>query len=485
MSRYRHLMLLKNRSVSYSPILDTTYHANYLLRKYSSQSLMNKVEEKKNEEIPEFVNTDNTNKTSLTELMTDYNEQYSRLSNANDLILSPAQSIPGYKHCYIVQLRHPISNRKIHFIGIRSQSMSDQNEIANEIKSLVETVKPSEMILQLCQERYEAHLSLSNIFATDENQKSSNILPLAIDSLLSSQHLSNTAQMGLRLINYLTNTDSKMKIRMNPYIFSAIFGNKCAFVKNITLADIPISVHSYHTNESASGNSFKYLLATTYKERKKYGNYPGIWELLFSKNSISGVYQWLINNKHEINARERDIVQFAIDMQQKLKFASHVMESSSKSMAYYAYKQGMIEEQTEDNSDDLIVICNIFTMLSIPIHFGHVTDIEMKHLRQMPEKKKIKLSMIRKWIFNWWNGTCWSVCALNVMFVTGISFSNLDYGLLFQWGILIPICYPLCFSIISLRARYRVRSLHRMIIKKKSDKESFFLNSKINIGEIT
>ena len=131
------------------------------------------------------------------------------------------------------------------------------------------------------------------------------------------------------------------------------------------MGDLQLSNDDKNNNQNNNifNNGYKYLSSTTRKQRKKYGQYPGIYELLFSLNSVYGVFEWINLNKNTIKLKEKDVYQFAVDLQNKLEIGKDVLETSSKSMSYYTYKSA--EKHNEDNHN-ILVLCNIFTMLSIP-----------------------------------------------------------------------------------------------------------------------
>lgn len=84
-------------------------------------------------------------------------------------------------------------------------------------------------------------------------------------------------------------------------------------------------------------------------------------------------------HRDSIRLREKDVYQFAVDMQQRLEIGKEVLEHTSKSMAFHAFnaaeKQHRLREEEGDDGAprNVLVLCNIFTMLSLPTHFGKVT----------------------------------------------------------------------------------------------------------------
>ncbi len=301
-------------------------------------------------------------------------------SSNRDSIISAAQSIPNLKHLYIVQLINPFnSSSKINIIGIRQESITEQDRVANEIKTLLHSIKPSHLIVQLSKDRYETHMNNMDINNIE------NLIPntYSLNSLLSSKHLTNSTRIGLHLINYIIMNN---KIRMNPYLYALLYGNntenECDFIENIILGDI-----QYINNNKIYENRHKYIAATTYKQRENYGSYPGMYDLLFSIKAVISVAQWIENNKKSIKLKDKDVYQFAIDMQQKLDFGKDILQTSAKSMAYYTYKSA---EKHNNNNENILVLCNIFIMLSIPMYFGNVSNNEIRELKEISNKNKAK-----------------------------------------------------------------------------------------------
>ena len=114
----------------------------------------NETESKENENVgmfESFLKREKSEKQSMLSILNEFSDKYSCLSRLQEsnIILAP-QNIPGYKHCYIIQLQHPKTFRKVNIIGIRQQSLVDQNEVANEIKSLMHHFAPKTLIVQFC-----------------------------------------------------------------------------------------------------------------------------------------------------------------------------------------------------------------------------------------------------------------------------------------------------------------------------------------------
>ena len=405
-----------------------------------------------------------SSKTLISDIVNKYNLEYENDNNNNNQIISAAQSIPNFKYLYIVQLIHPFNNKdRINIIGIKQSSITEQDEIAIEIRNLLHLIKPQTLIVQLSKNQYKTHLN--NMDINDIN----NLIPIqySLSSLLSQQYLRNSARIGLHLINYICMNN---KIRMNPYLYALLYANNdknnCNFIENIILGDI-----QYQKEEKiGSSKGLKYMMSTTYKERKTYGSYPGIKELLFSLNSVDGVYEWINLNKNIIKLKEKEVNQFAIDMQQKLEIGKDILETTAKSMAYYTYKSAK-------ESNNILVLCNIFTMLSLPMYFGKVTKQEIKQFENNSSSSIHSLNNINKkilykgWIFNYWNGMWWTLCFIHTIFGTGIY--NLDYPYLLQFGIGFPIIYPTIYILISFRSRHRVRKLQKIIIKQQEQQQIY------------
>merc|ERR1712154_525403 len=164
---------------------------------------------------------------------------------------------------------------------------------------------------------------------------------------------------------------------------------------------------------------------------------------------------------------------FAIDMQQKLEFGKDSLENSAKSMAYYTYKYAEKNHAEKEGDDNIMVLCNIFTMLSIPMYFGKVTNDEIRALKQASDSKtKENAGIYKKWILNYWNGIWWTLCGMHTIFQTGLD--NLDIPYLIQFGVVFPMMYPTIYIAFSLRARYRVRKLQRIILIVLCDIFFFF-----------
>eukprot|EP01083_Nonionella_stella_P109331 318663_1 len=411
---------------------------------------------------------DGNRKTLISDIIKSYNAEYTTYASENKShhIISAAQSIPKFKYLYIVQLVNPFNSAsRINVVGIKQESMTEQDEVAGEIKKLLHLLKPKNFIIQLSADRY------LNAFDIENDVPHT----YSLSSLLSQQHLTNSVRIALHLINYVTQNNV---IRMNPYLYAVLYANNeangCSFIDNIILGDIPYSREVIEkNNEAMFEERHRYIASTTYKERQKYASYPGMWQLLFSMNSVSGVFEWLNINKATIKLKERDVYQFAIDMQHKLKFGQDILQSSTKSMAYYTYKcvqsEAEREGETETKMDhNVLVLCNIFTMLSFPMHFGNVTKQDIEDIKANKNENKIKGNLYKKWIFNYWNGVWWTLCVMHTTFQTGIY--NLDYPYLLQFGIVLPIMYPTIYMAISFRARHRVRKLQQIILKQNKKK---------------
>ena len=170
-------------------------------------------------------------KTVISDLIAKYNDSYSEEGNTN--IISAAQSIPNFKYLYIVQLIDPFdSSNRINVVGVKQESMTQQDAVASEIKRLLHLTKPSTLIVQLSRERYEMQMNEQMEFEQE--------IPItySLSSLLSQNHLAQSTRTALRLINTIT-TD--YKVRMNPYLFALLFANNdengCDFVDDIILGD--------------------------------------------------------------------------------------------------------------------------------------------------------------------------------------------------------------------------------------------------------
>ena len=169
------------------------------------------------DEINDMDINENSSKTLISDIIMKYNKEYS--SSSNDSIISAAQSIPNFKHLYIVQLINPFNtSARINIIGIKQDSITEQDNVAIEIKKLLHLIKPSSLIVQLSKDRYETHMNSLDINDMDT------LLPAtySLTSLLSQQHLTSSARIGLHLINYITMNG---KIRMNPYLFALLYAN--------------------------------------------------------------------------------------------------------------------------------------------------------------------------------------------------------------------------------------------------------------------
>eukprot|EP01084_Bolivina_argentea_P046628 85863_1 len=177
-------------------------------------TFMNNLKQSVDDEIDDDYD-DNSDKTLITDIISKYNTEYSESSN-RDSIISAAQSIPNFQHLYIVQLINPFnSSNKINIIGIRQESIIEQERVANEIKTLLHSIKPKHLIVQLSADRYETHMNNMDINDIE------NLIPntYSLNSLLSSKHLTNSTRIGLHLINYVIMNN---KIRMNPYLYALL-----------------------------------------------------------------------------------------------------------------------------------------------------------------------------------------------------------------------------------------------------------------------
>ena len=194
--------------------------------------------------------------------------------------------------------------------------------------------------------------------------------------------------------------------------------------------------------------------------------------MLFSLNSVDGVFEWLHLHRDTIRLREKDVYQFAVDMQQRLEIGKDILEHTAKSMAFHAFNAAEKHHRDSEgpNPDNpsprnVLVLCNIFTMLSLPMHFGKVSYEEMRTMKREAAVKPTKTSVYRPWILNYWNYGWWSLCVMHTAFQTGIY--NVDWPYLLQFGVMFPMVYPAVYVAISFRARRRVRKMQQIMLREQ------------------
>ncbi|ETO00675.1 hypothetical protein RFI_36765, partial [Reticulomyxa filosa] len=131
------------------------------------------------------------------------------------------------------------------------------------------------------------------------------------------------------------------------------------------------------------------------------------------------------------------------------------------------------EEKKITPQKHVVVLCNIVTMLAIPLYFGKITEDNVKELRRPLTKKELRHMYVRKWIFNSWNYFWWACGGLYLSGYFLHSFfsqtpSHLSHTVLFATTVALPLLYPCSFALFALNARRRLRKLQKLILSSKS-----------------
>jgi len=346
-----------------------------------------------------------------------------------------AKKAPGFEHLHFDRLVHPETGANIHLVGIRSASPNDVPKVMQEISFCLREAKPDTVVVQFCEDRYNKQMK-------DLGEE-----PIATNgwSVLDPRHFSNSVRMAVLLINRVTTGP-----RFNEFMFSIMHARELKM--RVVLGDIPYKVLDYRIAvEQSMGETWNYFQRTTRKERKM-GDYPGASRLIVGTEPVQHVFNWVQTNAKKVAAQERLTYNFAEKVALEHNVGKSFLENTTKSMAHACFHA---EGKT------VVCFCSPLAMDGISQQFGKTSPEQIRALRRKPQESIQNTKILSSWVFSKWNAYC--------AFMYGVSYltQGFDEQMVFMWCVALPTLYPTCWSLLSFRARRRIQSFQRCLIKSK------------------
>jgi len=360
-----------------------------------------------------------------------YQQRFFSLGNA------VAQPVIGADHLKVIRTTNPDNGAKITIIGVERIGESESRRLAGELGEVLRAAQPDTLVLQFCEDRYRKH----------SKESGSEEIPLNVLNLLDPRHIANSARLGLHLINSIAAGP-----RFNFYMF-LISQAKQRDIR-IVLGDIPFSVLQYKNEVGRSYKEAKAYMSAVDRKRRKRAHYPGLIQLLTGLGSLDNFHDWVKQNRKGIMTKEKILTEFATELHQKKGINRSYFDETCLSMAHSTYNA---------RGQNILVVCNHLAMERIYQNLGKTSREQIKKLRKLPAKPLQNARLLSSWLLNWWNLFCGFMYLANY-YAMGYH----DPLTLAVFLGMFPTAYPLGWSIISLRARRRVRKFQQIIMKRRS-----------------